>query len=72
MSFVRYLAYLTALAAAAVLAISVLPGATAGAATVAGTLATLLAEGDDTWVPEAALDRARELDAERRSRRSRD
>ena len=43
MSFARYLAYLTVLAAAAVLAVSVLPGATAGAATVAGASAQLLA-----------------------------
>lgn len=41
MSFARYLAYLSVLAAAAVAVVSVLPGATAYAATVTGSLAAV-------------------------------
>ena len=45
MSFARYLAYLTVLAAAAVLAVSVLPGATAGAATLLALVYTPRKDG---------------------------
>jgi hypothetical protein len=37
--------------------------------TIQEALGELLAAGDEGWVPQAALDRARALDVQRRSRR---